>query len=390
MNFFKIVFLLFSFFVFSACEDLSFTDEDFFSSGAKSIQGITTSHNESGIGNAALTEDSTEISEEETTFLSENLELSQDTIIQDKKVVLNMVTIKTFEYDLTIIADEFISNHSVIQNFPEGQKAREWKNGRSGGNVFITAKRAEGSLQLILNGENAGSVPRKREISKEERLKLSGANGANGRDAIYRRFCRSHTFIFLTNRSCWDECIVEPTRGRNGGNGRQGFPGFNGRHGGNSGSFHLKAYDLSDFRLIDVEKTPGLGSEGGKGSVGGKGGKKGKNGKDTKKLCKKKLPRPKKGSRGKRGVKGYDGQDGVRGNVCLESLIEGQESEILEVGMEIEKEPDVRLANIDPMKIVCSEQGDCHEKSLNPEDLLQTQLAQGLENEQQKGKVICY
>ena len=72
-------------------------------------------------------QDRAQISEGETIFISENLELSKDTIIQNKKVVLNMVTIQTFEHDLTIIADEFVSNHSMIQNFPEGQKAGEQK-----------------------------------------------------------------------------------------------------------------------------------------------------------------------------------------------------------------------------------------------------------------------
>ena len=304
-----------------------------------------------------------------------------------------MAIIQTFEHDLTIIADEFISDHSVIQNFPEGQKARERKNGISGGSILITAKTVTGNLQLILNGENAGSVPRKREISKEERLRLSGSNGANGRDAIYRRFCRSHSFFFLTNSHCWDECIVEPTRGRNGSDGRQGLQGFNGKYGGNSGSFHLKAYDLSDFRLIDVKKTPGLGSEGGMGSVGGKGGKKGKNGRDSKKLCKKKLPRPKKGKRGKRGRKGQDGQNGMEGKVCLESLIEGQEFEVLEVDMEIEREPDIVPTNIDPMKIVCREHKEgiaCHEEPLHPEE--RDQFVQALRDieTQYEGKVICY
>ena len=67
------------------------------------------------------------ISEEETTIISENLELTKDSVIQDRKVVLNMVAIKTFEHDLSIIAEVFVSNHSVIQNFPEGHKSKEKK-----------------------------------------------------------------------------------------------------------------------------------------------------------------------------------------------------------------------------------------------------------------------
>ena len=63
-----------------------------------------------------------------------------------------MVKIKTLEHDLTIIADEFVSNHSIIQNFQEEQTAKEDEDGKSGGHVFIQAKTAKGNLRLILNG----------------------------------------------------------------------------------------------------------------------------------------------------------------------------------------------------------------------------------------------
>ena len=207
--------------------------------------------------------------QDQYTFISEDLELSESTTIQNKKVVLDMVTIKTFQYDLTIIADEFLSNHSVIQNFIEGQKAKKKENGKHGGNILIETKTASGNLKLILNGENAGKVPARRSISKKERLKLKGSAGKNGRDAIYREFCRTETFLILQNRHCWDECILPPTRGESGGNGLQGFPGWSGKSGGSSGSFHLKAINLSDFHLTDITKTHGLGSTGGKGSPGG-------------------------------------------------------------------------------------------------------------------------
>ena len=384
MNFFKILFLLFSFFIFLACEDLSFTDSDVFLPETKPVQEIPIPRIENG-GTFNTTENSTEISEDETTLISENLELSKDTIIQNRKVILNMATIQTFEYDLIIIADEFVSNHSIIQNFPEGQRARERENGKSGDNVLITTKRVEGTLQLILNGEDAGSVPN-RGISKAERARLSGANGTKGRDAIYREFCRSHTFIALTNTHCWDECIVEPTRGGNGSNGRQGFPGFNGRHGGDSGSFHLKAYDLSDFHLIDVKKTPGLGSEGGKGTLGGVGGKKGRNGRDPKKLCEYKPPSLRKGKKGARGQKGRDGQNGGERMVCLENLTESQGDQVTEVDDEVQK--------VTATQIICFEREKgviCGEEPFASERFLQSQLVEVFENgNQTKGKVICY
>ena len=274
-------------------------------------------------------EESKQISEEETTFISEDLELSESITIQNKKVVLDMVTIKTLQYDLTIKADEFLSNHSVIQNFVEGQKAKKKEHGKSGGNILIEAKKASGNLKLILNGENAGRVPARRSISKKERLKLKGKAGTNGRDAIYREFCRTETFLILQNIHCWDECILPPTRGGDGGKGRQGFPGWNGRSGGNSGSFHLKAISLSDFQLTDIKKVSGLGSKGGIGSFGGRGGKKGKNGWDEHGLCDVKLSNPEKGEKGKKGVRGKDGKNGIKQKVCLEVISE-QSEEVFE------------------------------------------------------------
>ena len=75
--------------------------------------------------NELIKESKPPLSEDEITLISEDFELEKDTVIQNRKVVLNMVAIKTFEHDLTIKSEEFVSNHSVIQNFPEGQKAKK-------------------------------------------------------------------------------------------------------------------------------------------------------------------------------------------------------------------------------------------------------------------------
>ena len=129
--------------------------------------------------------------EEEITLISEDLELREDTVIQNRQVVFDMVAIKTFEHNLFIIVEEFVSNHSVIQNFPEGKKAKKFQNGRSGGNIQIEAERAIGELQLLLNGEEAGRVPKQNLISKEQRKRLKGQRGNNGQDAVYRTVCRT-------------------------------------------------------------------------------------------------------------------------------------------------------------------------------------------------------
>ena len=274
------------------------------------------------------------IPEEETTIVSGDMKLKEDLVIQDRKVVLNMARIKTLEHDLFILAEEFVSIYSVIQNFPEGKRGKRKKDGKSGGNILIEAKTAEGELQLILNGQSGGRVPRRRSLSKEERQRLKGQRGLNGYNAVYQTFCRDinlkvpflvpfplNSLSIHVDRECWEECAAFPTPGDNGGEGLSGLPGWNGRNGGDSGSFHLKAFNLSDFHLTDIQNNPGLGSKGGKGSKGGSGGSRGWNGADEKDLCDDDLPRPRKGRRGAEGPRGNNGKNGERGTVCLKQVV---------------------------------------------------------------------
>ena len=223
--FLKRIFLFFVVFVFSACEDLSFTNEDIFSPETKAVKEKEILNTESQTENKSLSDtalkDSEQISEDEITVLSEDLELSENTIIQNKKVVLDMVTIQTNEHDLTIIADEFLSNHSIIKNFPEKQIAKEKEDGRSGGHVLIKTKIARGSLLLNLSGENGGFVPQ-RKLSIREEFQLSGRNGENGYNAVYGTWCSDFYIptIFgrlVLDRNCWNKCRVHPTRGQDGG-----------------------------------------------------------------------------------------------------------------------------------------------------------------------------
>ncbi len=327
----KFIFLTFLFFIFSACEDLSFNDADIFSPEEQPVQEIPTPKAENK-ETPNVVESNEQISEEETTIVSEDLELSENLVIQNRKVVLNMVTIQTLQHDLTILAEEFVSNHSFIRNFPEGQTAMDKIDGRSGGHVLVEAKIAKGSLGLILSGENGGYV-HKRPISRRERGKLSGRNGENGYDAVYDTWCRDFYIPLglgllpgkiVLDRDCWQECRVNPTRGGNGEDGRQGYPGYDGKKGGDSGSFYLQAFNLSDFHLTDVQKIIGLGSRGGRGSAGGYGGERGKNGRDREGLCSSNLSRPKRGSKGYRGRRGKDGANGKIRKVCLENLNNNQ------------------------------------------------------------------
>ena len=270
-----------------------------------------------------VSEEREPISEEETTIISEDLKLTKDSIIQDRRVVLDRVTIKTFEHDLTIRAEEFISNHSIIQNFWERKEAKKRERAKNGGNILIEAEVAQGELQLILNGEHGRRVSRNRSVS---RSKLRGQRGKNGQDAVYRKYCRDVRFlgVMTVDRKCRYRCVASPTGGQDGEDGQRGLPGFDGKDGGNAGSFHLRAFQLSDFRLTDVQNKPGVGSKGGKGSFGGYGGPRGRNGRDYKDLCSYYLPKTKKGKNGKEGPRGKNGKKGEKGTVCLEKLLQGE------------------------------------------------------------------
>ena len=179
-------------------------------------------------------------------------------------------------------------------------------------------------------------------------------------------------------RDCWQECRVNPTRGGNGENGRQGYPGYDGKKGGDSGSFYLQAFNLSNFHLIDVKKTIGLGSRGGKGSAGGYGGERGKNGRDREGLCSSNLSRPKRGRKGNRGRRGKIGENGKIRKVCLENFNQAQ-TNIETVFLET----NTNQAKTEKIKIKCNERESgiaCREVLVesNPDETLK------------KEGVVCY
>ena len=190
--------------ILSGCDDLSFTDVETQGGGLVDIKktgkeplddsGKDTVQPEKSQPTENESPDA--ISEEETTLISEDMELAKNTVIQNRRVVLNMITIKTFEYDLFVLAEEFVSHHSVIQNFPEGQKAERKHNGKNGGNILIETKMAQGELQLILNGEDAGPVPTFEILSNNERSKLKGHDGENGYNAVYREYRKNKGAFF--------------------------------------------------------------------------------------------------------------------------------------------------------------------------------------------------
>ena len=372
MKILKIIFLVFWFFVCTACKDLPFTDADdqststvdekeqtendnqLFVEKEKALSKTADAENVPSVENEAKPSD--EIPAEQITIISKFFNLTEDTIIQNKKVILDMVEIKTFEHDLFIMADEFVSHHAVIQNFSTGKSANRGQSGKNGGNIQIKAKTVTGTLKLVLNGEDGGYVGT-RKLSNREKYNLIGQNGKNGYHAEYRRICEKFRVLWIpVDQDCWLICGAPPTRGENGEYGRKGLRGFKGKNGGSSGSFQLTAYNLSDFHLTEVQNEPGKGSKGGKGSLGGKGGRAGKNGRDKRNICKHKLSRPRDGKRGKRGERGEWGQNGRKGSVCLEQLIENlppQEESKPAQSFKNDEEQDVKVNSQEKENVIC-------------------------------------
>ena len=196
----------------AACEDLSFSDRDNQLPKAKEESSLGTGSlapvNNQTVDETAPTEvtnNVTEIPEEEITTIAEDFELIEDTVIKNTKIVLDMATIKTDEYDLVIVADEFFSNHSVIQSFPLEQKAKEQTPGRNGGNVLIETKTAGGTLQLILNGERCRSLFQQKKIYLEENeTNLPVAVGEMDKMLSIGKFAQRFLFLASWNFLRWD------------------------------------------------------------------------------------------------------------------------------------------------------------------------------------------
>ena len=264
-------------------------------------------------------EEASQLQDAKEVSIDSNLQLTGDTIIMGKKVFLNMALIETFEHHLLIMADEFVSRHSLIRNFPPSLETEKKQEGKAGGNIWILTQTAVGDLRLILNGLNGGAVPNRGKLSRRERRQIIGRDGADGSDAVYKLVCRPLDYHIFESETCEWLCDEPPERGEPGERGQRGIAGPDGKRGGDSGSFLLSAFELDNFRLSHVQKLPGEGSPGGRGSDGGFGGKGGKAGRDDAGLCAQQVSHQRiEGNKGERGPHGKTGENGHTGFVCLE------------------------------------------------------------------------
>ena len=248
--------------------------------------------------------------------------------MRGKVVRLNKDLI-TYGKTLIIEADTLIAEDVSIQTFEEGAVAKEGESGRSGGEIFIKAKKATGLITVVLRGENGGQgikpldIPEpapkgrnakrgKEHCSREPRLLPFGyyeMKKTNNKE-------NPHVFSKLEDESpnlfmCY--CMGEK-KATNGHKGKKGFKGGQGYEGGNSGSLFVEIEAPSEnFELI-YEPHVGKGgrsSQGGLGGLGGKGGKA-----DPYGDC----PVFKRGKDGERGERGDEGDQGVEGldeEICI-------------------------------------------------------------------------
>lgn len=170
----------------------------------------------------------------------------------------------TSGHPILINTDELISSNGLIQTFPEGQKAAKDQVGRSGGSLFIKAKKARGRLEVMMAGENGGDgsdgVPYTERAAKGEPGSPSEESWSNAPDMVG-----------------W-ECRRAPTNGKPGAPGLPGRDGYPGRRGGSTGVFKMEIAETSpefSFVLQKEAGKPGNPGQGGPPQKGGLGGEPG-------------------------------------------------------------------------------------------------------------------
>lgn len=196
--------------------------------------------------------------------------------------------------DLLLRLDELVSDGGLIRTFPPDAKATINIRGRSGGQIAIYSKRAQGNLSFELRGEDGGH-------GSAGQRGYSGANGIDGK-GIARSEKIEGSIIGRTI------CAVgkQPTPGAVGG---KGFTGLSGQAGGHSGRLILQITEEDELQF-HVERISGRGGFGGKGGPGGIGGRGG--GIPDPRVC-----QDQRASNGNTGSIGDDGKDGMNGEIEL-------------------------------------------------------------------------
>ncbi|MGZ3775695.1 MAG: collagen-like triple helix repeat-containing protein [Pseudobdellovibrionaceae bacterium] len=287
---------------------------------------------------------------------SDNFELTKNQKIEVNRLYLSKdfpLTIR--DHTVDIVTNELHAEYGMIQTFPEKVKiknlstgteeikvptAASLQNGRSGGNLSITAKKIFGRLKVFMRGEVGGRGPQGDPILNAQSGEgFPAGNGSVLCDeiddcAIHPQRClpsQPRVWSFRSNE-CYCKNYGPPGGiGVKGNKGNKGKPGMT---GGDTGNIRVSVEEYVPVDGIDsnpavdndepilVEQFPGDGGEGGPGGEGQKGSPGGK-GRDSKQKddC--------RGAPGPQGAQGDNGEAGVlgkKGNTGLKCIIIGSKS----------------------------------------------------------------
>jgi len=227
--------------------------------------------------------------------------------------------------NLTIRANEIISENAVFESFSEDQKtAMMGQLGKSGGHLIIKAKLLTGSLFIRADGQMGG----------QGETGLPGKKGAQGDQGpvafLYWGKPGETPDGAHIHAGYWFVCNPPRLPGGKGKTGETGGAGKRGLKGGNSGKVHVEIGKANDGDVYFTNR-PGAGGEGGLGGAGGEGGPGGIPGPIDWETHSRDMPPGanldlfhqcapvlgEKGDEGLQGPRGAKGEDGFQAPVCL-------------------------------------------------------------------------
>jgi hypothetical protein len=250
-----------------------------------------------------------------------DLEIVGETVITTSPEKVNRLILRkgarvfTRGNDVTLSADEILSEEVVIDTTPDPITALLGETGRGGGSLKIFAARAQGSLHIVSAGQ-AGGAGRSGTTGGGG---FEGGRGSDGKSG-YTTECLRPMWTFDRDPGgpgrCHKSWYCERATG-NGGQGGIGKPGSSGevgQAGGDTAEVLVRVDEPGGFR-VTYELKPGAGGPGGAGGAGGPGGPGGEPGSPTS-YCR----AAGRGPQGPQGPSGPAGAIGATGNsraVCL-------------------------------------------------------------------------
>ena len=234
-----------------------------------------------------------------------------------KRVFISQGAIlSVFTHNFVLETEELFSDNGTIETLPENFVSPALQNGINAGSVSIKAKKAYGSLTVILRGGKGGIGAKAQTMGDEGR----GRKGDPGQNATFKTYtCGGGNG---PPPICID-CVTSGTSGGKGQKGQQGYQGGKGMPGGGAGSLLFEVDESQEFKL-SVQRLPGTGGEGGLGSEGGIGGEGGDPGSNyhpnstrVMNQCKITPTKGPQGDPGDLGPRGPNGDIGSQGQVCI-------------------------------------------------------------------------